>query len=187
MTKRCDRPVEIEVLYAYLEHRKGKGRNIYVPKVTPIEVASHLTPSSRNLCKSLRTSSPKKPAILAAPIVFSKLAKCDEIRKQRNSSFGIGMPIVVPSHLKSAALGISDEFVFSKTALTPQLSKNIVAVRVHSWVAQDAEDRDQYDDVEFAEIFEFSQMSEAEMLRFYHARSQCQEPLGTCRGDLCVR
>jgi hypothetical protein len=56
--------------------------------------------------------------------------------------------------------------VFSKTALTPQLIKNIVAVRAHSWVAQDDEERDQYDDEEFAEVVEFSQMSEAELRKF---------------------
>jgi integrase len=104
--------------------------------------------------------------VLAAPIIYSKLAEWDEIRKRHASGLGFGAPTVVPSYLTGAAPGTPDEIVFSKTALTPQLIKNIVAVRAHSWVAQDDEERDQYSDEEFAEIVEFSQMSEAELRKF---------------------
>lgn len=166
MTKRCDKPGEIEVLPTYLVRRTDKGQNIYIRMVAPRDVASHIPPKSREFRRSLRTSDAKKAALLAAPIIHSKLAEWDRIRQRHGPKSDLGAPVVLPSYITGAGPGAPDEIVFARTALTPQLIKHIVAARAHSWVAQDDEERGQYDDGEFAEVVAFSAMSEAELRKF---------------------
>lgn len=166
MTKQCDKTGESEVLQTYLERRKDKGRNIYIRMVAPKDVAPFLPATSRIFRKSLGTADAIEAAVLAQPLITSKLGEWDKVRKNNRPSNQLSTPQVVPPFISGEPLDKQDEIGPIQRSLTPQLIKTAVATRMASWLAHDDEERPRLDDDEFKEAVAYSEMSEANLRNF---------------------
>jgi hypothetical protein len=151
-----------DMLPTYYVRRKDKGRSIYVRMVAPTDIAALLPPKARTFRQSLLTADVKEAIVRGAPLIHSKLAEWDKIRQQLRQPQG---PTVVPGYLTGAGPNAPDEVALAETRLTPQLISNLVAARMHAWVRLDERERPTLDDVEFAEVEAFSQMSLPQLRR----------------------
>ena len=167
MTKQCDKTGEIEVLPLYVVRRKDVGSNLYVRMVAPTDVSRFIpNKKDRTFRVSLGTSNAKEAALIASPIIASKLSEWDKIRKSNVGAHFNSTPVLVPGYLSDGSGNTSDAIGPVARALTPQLISVIVATRMHSWVASDDRDRAFQDDDAFDEAVKFSEMSEAELRKF---------------------
>ena len=167
MTKQCDKTGEIEVLPLYVVRRKDVGSNLYVRMVAPSDVSRFIpNKKDRTFRVSLGTSNAKEAALIANPIISSKLNEWDKIRKTNAQAQASSTPVLVPGYLFDASGNTSDVIGPVARSLTPQLISVIIATRMHSWVASDDRDRASQDDDAFDEAVKFSEMSEAELRKF---------------------